>query len=447
MQPNFSLTFLLVLFLSLSVQAEPMRVATSQELQQALLSAKPEAEIQLAPGVYQGNFVIDRSLTLDCMGQAELNGGGQGDALRIKAPQVTVRNCRIHNWGDDLTAMNAGIFAEKTARHLVIENNFLSGDAFGLWLDSTSNAVVKNNKVQGNLQLRSQDRGNGIHLFNVSQTRAENNEVWHTRDGIYIDTSNNNELVGNYLHDLRYGIHYMYSYSNLVKNNRTRNTRTAYALMQSKYLTVVNNISEMDSNYGILMNYISYSTIKDNQIIGVSQQQGPGGQQYVQGAEGKGLFMYNAPFNEVSGNLLKDNEIAIHLTAGSEGNKIHGNYFVHNQRQVKYVGNREVEWSFEQHGNFWSDYQGWDRNNDGLGDEPFEPNDGVDKILWQYPSANLLINSPSLQTLRWVQKAFPVLKSPGIQDSYPLMQNKTFDNPDFDHQSDIGKPSQSKDRL
>jgi len=193
--------------------------------------------------------------------------------------------------------------------------------------------------------------------------------------------------------------------------------------MQSKYLTVVDNISDSDTNYGILMNYISYSTIKNNQIYRVSQQQGPGGEQYIQGAEGKALFMYNAPFNEVSGNLVKGNEIAIHLTAGSEGNKIHGNYFIKNRRQVKYVANREVEWSLDGRGNYWSDYQGWDRNNDGIGDEAFEPNDGIDKVLWKYPSANVLINSPALQTLRWVQREFPVLKSPGIKDSYPLMRN------------------------
>lgn len=65
---------------------------------------------------------------------------------------------------------------------------------------------------------------------------------------------------------------------------------------------------------------------------------------------------------------------------------------------------------------------GWDRNNDGIGDRPFEPNDNVDKLLWKYPLAKLLMNSPSVQILRWAQMQFPVFKSPGITDSYPLMQ-------------------------
>ncbi len=403
--------------------AKSISVSNDLQLESAVTSAKPGDRILLAAYHYHVNLIIDKSIHLDCQNQATLDGGHQHDTLRIKAEKVSIKNCQIINWGDNLTEMNAGIFAEKTANDLVVENNHFKGDAFGIWLDANKGGTIRNNQVEGNLKIRSQDRGNGIHLFNVTSTLVENNQVWHTRDGIYIDTSNHNRLIGNYLHDLRYGIHYMYSYSNLVKANRTFQTRTAYALMQSKYLTVVDNVSENDTNYGILMNYISYSTIKNNQIIRVHQQQGPGGEEYVQGAEGKGLFMYNAPFNEVSGNLVQESEIGIHLTAGSEGNKIHQNYFVKNRRQVKYVANREVEWSLDRRGNYWSDYQGWDRDNDGIGDEAFEPNDGIDKLLWKYPAANVLINSPALETLRWVQKEFPVLKSPGIKDSFPLMKN------------------------
>ncbi|MCW9018193.1 MAG: nitrous oxide reductase family maturation protein NosD, partial [Kangiellaceae bacterium] len=343
----------------IQANAETYRVSSSNELINILTSAKTDDEILLNPGSYLGNFKIDKPITIDCQNKATLDGNNSNDTLRITAPNVSIKNCRIINWGDDLTDMNAGIFAEKTATDLVIDNNYFKGTTFGIWLDSSKSATIQNNKVEGDLETRSQDRGNGIHLFNVTDTLVQNNEVWHARDGIYIDTSNNNKLIGNYLHDLRYGIHYMYSHSNLVKDNRTFQTRTAYALMQSKYLTVINNTSENDTNYGILMNYISYSTIKDNKIIRIHQQQGPGGEQYIQGAEGKALFMYNAPFNEVSGNLVQESEIAIHLTAGSEGNKIHGNYFVKNRRQVKYVANREVEWSLQGRGNYWSDYQGW----------------------------------------------------------------------------------------
>ena len=64
----------------------------------------------------------------------------------------------------------------------------------------------------------------------------------------------------------------------------------------------------------------------------------------------------------------------------------------------------------------------------------YEPNDSVDKLLWRYPSAKLLMNSPAIEALRWIQKDFPVLKSPGVTDSFPLMnisQYKTGKDVDF----------------
>jgi nitrous oxidase accessory protein len=83
------------------------------------------------------------------------------------------------------------------------------------------------------------------------------------------------------------------------------------------------------------------------------------------------------------------------------------------------------EWSADGRGNYWSDYLGWDRNNDGLGDIAYEPNDNVDRLLWLYPQVRLLMNSPGIELLRWVQRAFPVMKSPGVLDSHPLMKSPT----------------------
>jgi nitrous oxidase accessory protein len=60
-------------------------------------------------------------------------------------------------------------------------------------------------------------------------------------------------------------------------------------------------------------------------------------------------------------------------------------------------------------------------DSDGIGDAIFEPNDGIDKLVWQYPEMKMIMDSPAILILRWVQKQFPVLKPPGVKDSYPLM--------------------------
>ncbi len=402
-----------------------VRGTTVNEFAATLQQAHNGEHILLQKGHYTGNFIINKSITLVCSPGTILDGDGHGNTLTITAKNVTVSGCRIINWGHNLTTMNAGIYVKPSATHVLIKDNYLHGDAFGVYLDGSTNATVENNKVEGNLKLRSQDRGNGIHLSGNHGADISNNEIWHTRDGIYIQASNNNTLRDNEMHDLRYGIHYMYSYNNTIKNNYTHNTRTGYAMMQSKYLTIIGNRSDHDYNYGMLMNFITHSTISGNTFSNVSQGVNPTGQQAINGAEGKALFVYNSLFNTISNNKLEQSDIGIHLTAGSEDNTFFGNQFINNKRQVKYVGRLRQEWSHKGRGNYWSDYLGWDRDNNGIGDTWYEPNDSIDKLLWKYPSAKLLMNSPAIRLLKAVQSEFPVLKSPGIRDSYPLMAPST----------------------
>jgi nitrous oxidase accessory protein len=411
------------LFLGLSAQAAVINVAPSENLQQYLNQAQPGDQLVLAAGTYQGNFIISQPVELSSDGDAILDGNHQGHVLKIDAAGSYIHHLKIQNWGVNLTTLDAGVFVSRAAKNTRIEHNYLQGGGFGIWVDATAGTQIVANRIEGDQAIRSSDRGNGIHLYNVTGTVARDNEVWHTRDGIYIDTSNKNELVGNYLHDLRYGVHYMYSYHNLIENNVTRNTRTGYALMQSKYLTVIDNRSENDANYGILMNYITNSLLQGNQVVGVQNAHNPHMQQQTNltGLEGKALFIYNSLFNEVRDNLFAQSDIGIHLTAGSEQNILSGNAFVSNKEQVKYVATTTQDWSDAGVGNFWSDYLGWDMDSDGIGDVVYEPNDSVDQLLWKFPSAKLLLNSPAVETLRWVQRQFPVLKSPGVLDSHPLM--------------------------
>ncbi|MBA6364358.1 copper-binding protein, partial [Colwellia sp. BRX8-8] len=146
--------------------------------------------------------------------------------------------------------------------------------------------------------------------------------------------------------------------------------------------------------------------------------------------DGKGLFVYNSGYNTLKNNLVEGAEIGIHLTAGSENIKIYGNSFINNPTQVKYVSNKKQEWSLASKGNYWSNYLGWDMNNDNIGDVMFEPNDGIDKLVWQYPEMKMLMDSPAIIILRWVQRQFPVLKPPGVKDSFPLMSSPHHRNTD-----------------
>jgi len=415
-----SILFFLVLLLSSTQATSSPRIQISDQIdfQKQLDQAQPGTTFELSSGLYKGNFRITIPVKLQGQEGVIFDAEGRDDAFRVSAPDVEIKSLIIRNWGDDLTEMNAGVFVERTANNILIENSRFKGDTTGIWISKNSGARILNNKIQGNQSMRSTDRGNGIHLSNATNAEVRGNEVWHTRDGLYIISSQHNILSENKLHDLRYGVHYMYSHSNTVSDNFTQNTRAGYALMQSRNLTVTGNTAINGEDYGILLNFITQSTLENNFIDGVHQSEA----RNVDGADGKGFFIYNSLRNTIRRNHIANAEIGIHLTAGSEGNTIAANSFINNQTQVKYVATRLQEWSENGQGNYWSNYFGWDMNSDNIGDNYFEPNDSIDKLLWTFPQAKVLMDSPAILLLRFVQRQFPVLKSPGVKDSFPLMK-------------------------
>ncbi|PVZ68997.1 nitrous oxide reductase family maturation protein NosD [Pelagibaculum spongiae] len=412
-----------LLLVPFSISAETLQI-TVDNFSTQYQKAQAGDQLILAPGVYPA-FSIEKPISILGQEGVIVDAKGLGHAVEIKSKNVTLKRLKIINWGEDLTELDSGIFVNRGSDQVVIEDNHLQGNGSGVWVDGALDIRIESNRMIGNPNVRSFDRGNGIHLFNVFGALIKNNHISQTRDGIYIDTSNKNRLVGNKIHDLRYGVHYMYSNYNEVIGNHTWNTRTGYALMQSHHLTVIGNQSKNDQNYGILMNYITYSALKDNRVEGAQpnallagSRKGDSGQ----GGEGKAIFVYNSLFNEIQGNYLANSDLGIHLTAGSKNNKISKNAFVGNRNQVKYVSNKQQEWSQEGVGNYWSDYLGWDMDGNQRGDTAYEPNDQIDRLIWKFPAAKYLFNAPAIELLRWVQRQFPVFKDQGVQDSYPLME-------------------------
>lgn len=393
------------------------------ELQEVLDEAAPGQTIRLASGDYQGNFRIRTPLVLRGERGAVLDGDGRGHILRVEAPDVTVQGLTLRNGGADLNEHDSAIYVASEGEGAVIADNRIKARGFGIRLHRARDTTVRSNRITGDSTIRSQDRGDGIRLFATEGARVVDNEVRGTRDGIYIDNSNHNRLIGNRLFEQRYGIHYMFSHDNVVQDNFTRDNRMGYALMQSRNLKVVGNEARRDQSYGFLLNYVTYSTVADNRAIDIQRGHSSVGTDghAIQGTEGKALFVYNAIGNEFRGNLFAGTEIGIHLTAGSRDNTFVKNAFVGNKHQVKYISNELQEWSLDGVGNYWSDYLGWDLRGDGIGDMPYEPNDAMDRILWKYPLASVLANSPAVQLLRWVQRQFPVFRPPGVRDSHPLM--------------------------
>jgi nitrous oxidase accessory protein len=381
------------------------RIQAGESLSAAIARAAPGDTLRIERGDYTDHLVIDKPLSIVGVERPTLSGADSGDVIRIVAPDVKVEGLIIRDSGADLTAQNAGISVGRGADRVVIRGNVLVYNLFGLWIERVADPVVDANVIVGKRDLASAQRGNGIQLYYTTGARITGNRIGFARDGIYVDVSDHAVFRRNTMHHLRYGTHYMNSNDNVWEDNDSFLNRGGLALMEVRRQVVRNNRAWGNTDHGIMLRTIQDSVIEDNVVAGNS----------------RGFFIYDAEYNVLRGNRVIGNRTGVHLAAGCIHNQVEGNDFIRNHDQLRFVAARDETWGTGQ-GNYWSNYLGWDRDGDGIGDVPYEANDVVDRLVWRQPLVKLLLDSPALQTLRLVARQFPLLRAPSVVDVHPHMK-------------------------
>lgn len=381
-------------------------VAEAGRLASAIDQAEAGDRLVLETGVHAGGVTIRKSLRIEGRPGAIIDAGGAGTGIKILAADVTVRGLAVRNSGTLGENFDSGIYLEQGADRATIEGNSVEENLFGIVLHGTNDVKVRNNTIRNRNDLWLNDRGNGIHVWNNRGTVIEGNRITSGRDGIYIELSDRNVLRKNHFEGLRFAIHYMSANDNEITDNVSIRNRVGFALMYSKKLKVYRNLSVSDLSYGLMLHSTFKSDVAHNSVYGTGE---------------KGLFVYTSAGNSIHDNRFEQCGVGIHFTGGSENNKVFGNSFLANEFQVKYTGLRTYEWSQDGRGNYWSDNPAFDLNGDGIADRAYRPNTLVDWILWRYPLAKMLVASPAMQTLRFVQEQLPTLYPGGAIDSFPLM--------------------------
>lgn len=411
--PGAAALLLLALSLALPVAAAELRVAPGGGLEQAIARAAPGDVLLLAPGRHAGPVVLDRPLTLDGGGAATIDAGGKGSVITVTGPGAVVRGLILTGSGSDHGTIDSGVQLTRTAKGALIEGNRIEGNLYGVDIHGAEDTVVRGNTIIGRQDARMNARGNGVYIWNAPGAVVEGNDIRWGRDGIFTNSSRRNVFRDNLFRDLRFAVHYMYTHDSEVSGNVSIGNHLGYAIMYSNRVKVLHNLSLKDRSHGLMLNYANESDVVGN---------------LVRGAE-KCTFIYNAHKNLIAGNRYEGCDIGIHFTAGSERNGFTGNGFLGSRNQVKYVGSRDLEWSVEGRGNFWSDHPAFDLNGDGIADSGFRPNDLMDHILWSQPAAALLTGSPAVQLIRWSQSSFPATLPGGVVDSHPLMAPPVIEIP------------------
>lgn len=368
-------------------------------------------------GVYREHIAIDKTLSLVGIGGPVIDGEGKGTVVEINAPGCTVSGFTIRGTGESLTIEDSGI-SLNSAKGSVIENNHLYDILFGIYLKNSPDSIIKGNTLVGKDDLSIPNRGDGIRLWYSSNTKVLDNDIRNTRD-LVIWFSSGTLIRGNSVRGGRYGLHYMYSNRNTFEDNLFEGNYVGGFLMYSKGLRFYHNVfsgnQSIASGYGIGFKDIDDVEAADNVFID----------------NRIGIYLDNSPslidsWNRITDNLIAYNDVGISLMPSIERNVFLGNSFVENTEQVGIRGGGTLsgnKWFGADGGNYWSDYVGFDKDEDGYGDVPYVAESLFESLIDKYPALRLFMFSPVVNAIEFAAEAFPVVKpKPKVVDRMPLMR-------------------------
>jgi len=379
---------------------------------QPLVDAAPAGSTLKPPaGVYAGPVVIDKPLLIDGSAGVVIDGGGKGTVLVMEGGDSTLRDIRLTNSGDSHDSDDACLNLRRDRN--TVENVTIDNCLFGIDLKLAHHNVVRNNRISSKVRDLG-TRGDGLRLWYSHNNRIEANRIIDSRDMVAW-YSNDNAFVDNVGRRSRYSIHFMFAARNLVEGNRFYDNAVGVYVMYSGGGIIRNNVfSHATGATGMAIGFKEASdvTVEGNEII------------YC----GTGITSDISPFEPGSKLIIRNNRIAFNVigmrfVSDREGHVIEGNTFEGNMTHVAVDGAAGAT-SNRWQGNYWDDYQGFDRDGDNVGDRPYELYAYADQIWMDFPAARFFRNSPVMESLDFLERLAP-FSTPVLilKDEKPIFRN------------------------
>lgn len=309
-------------------------------IQDAIDNASDEDTVHVYNGVYYENIRLYKPIKL--IGENKettiIDGMRKDNTIFVSHDNCVIQGFTFRNCSD-------GSFSNvliQSNNVMVINNTILGGNGWGLYLYHSLNAsIIKNSFINA-----------GINIVG-------NLKNWNTHT-IINNTVNGKELC--YFKDL---------------SNFTFSSTAGQIILVNCTNCTVKHVEISDVDEGIVLGFSSNNFIKNN---------------YVNGSY-FGIKLHEAEKNIVEDNIVERNKYGLYLTHSSENcikeniikeNKFFGcwiccdslnniiylnNFTLNNKSAYDVYSNY---WYQNNVGNYWSDYNGSDANNDGVGDTPYD---------------------------------------------------------------------------
>ncbi len=391
----------------LMILTSPMAAGAGHPPIQPLIDAAKSGDILSPdPGTYAGPLILDFPITIDGRGEVTIDAGGEGSVVYIDTDGATLKGMRLTGSGKSHNDIDAGV--QVRGNFNVIKDLVIDDCLFGVDLQQSEFNIVRRNRISSK-PFELGTRGDSVRLWYSFHNRIEDNDISDSRDMV-VWYSSDNEIRGNSQRNSRYSLHFMYSRYNLVEDNHYTNNAVGIFLMYSDGVVVRNNHiahAAGPTGVGIGFKETSELIIEGNEIIYCAS----------------GLYIDISPFqpdteNRFTGNLIAYNGIGIRFLNDWHGNVFKENRFADNLTQV-FVGDGATANNNVWQGNYWSDYKGFDRDHDQIGDTPHEIWSYADRLWRDVPYAQFYKGSPMLETLDFLERLAP------FSDPSLILRDKT----------------------
>ncbi len=370
-------------------------------LQDAIDKAPDGSILKLPAGIYKGSITINKPITiLGIEDGVIIDGENTGTVITAKGSYITLKNLTIQNSGERHENLDAAIKLMDGSQN-EISDCTIKETLFGIDIQMVNNSIISNNSITSKEALDLGLRGDGLRLWYSNDNIVKKNSLIKSRDMV-VWYSHGNTIEENYGEYCRYSLHFMYAGKNYVRNNIYKFNSVGIFFMYSQDTIATGNVIKSSlgaTGMGIGLKDVSNFTIKDNTMIYCAQ----------------GMYIDRSPFEPDTNNWIENNKIlynseGLHFHSLSidnviRGNTIQGNIedIINDSRGAKTYKNKIV-------GNYWDNYEGFDRDHDNIGDTSHKVYQYADQ-LWVYnEDVKFFYGSPVISLLNFLAKLAPFTK-------------------------------------
>ena len=397
---------LLVAHTTFAKRVEVCPTCPTKTLKSAFSKTGKGDEVILKSGIYkEHDLELRHGIKLIGEGNPVIDGEMAGTILTVSADSFSIEGITFKNVGQSYTKDFAAILVSRT-KHFRIEDNILENVFFGILVEKSKYGEIFSNTIFGT-RLNESNSGNGVQLWHSSNMEIKENEVYGMRDGLYFEFVDNAKIHhNNSHHNIRYGLHFMFSNDDAYYHNVFNNNGAGVAVMFSKMIVMHHNRFEFNwgaASYGLLLKEIYDAEIHDN----IFEQNTTG-----INTEGSTRINYHR-------NIFLRNGWAVKVTGGCYENIFTENDFSHNAFDLSFDGHLNGSYFKE---NYWSEYTGYDLDKDGIGDIPYRPVKLFSYVVNKTPETIVLLRSLFVDIINFSEKVSPVFTPDDLLDEQPKMK-------------------------